>query len=494
MSTPYIIARGDHPASVDILVVGGGLAGLYLAHRIAATYPVAVLVIEAGPDAGPDHLRWEHDQKKANQLWLEPESDPFFSQPYHAAGTGFDGISGLRRRLGGRALYWGGVTLPVEPWALEPASWPPEVIAELTDAWQGGPSLYDRVVADLERWMGGPLTSEREFQLGDRRFTEVPRAVLAAGNSPRWRAWSPLELRPGEQQPGTVSVLCDHQVVAVTSGPDGAVSGVVAENDGRRTVIEARRVVLAAGTIENSRLVLQAVTPADAQPAVLPGLVDKLAQGFVTAFDPAAVPDAIRELADAGGLFRAAAPPKSRSNLMLSAHRNGHGLVVVDCYLMGEQARDPGGQVWCEPGPELPWRTSVAGRLGDADREVIAAQRQELRRMYQLLDEQAGLTGRPLDFEPFGATDLADWVAAGDAMDTPGRPVTYSFPLGSEQHEAGTLPLGGTLVDEKAQVRAVPGLYVCGPATFPRTGAANPALTILALAARLAGEFTEVSR
>jgi hypothetical protein len=453
------------------------------------------LVIEAGPDVGRDHLRWENDPETANERWLKPESDPFFCQPYRLAGTGFDGISGLRRRLGGRALYWGGVTLPVEPWALEPSSWPPEVIAELTDAWHGGPSLYDRVIADLEKWMGGPLTSGREFLLGDRRFTEVPRAVLAAENSSRWRAWSPLELWPGERQTGTVSVLCDHQVVTVTSGPEGAVSGVVIENDGRRTVIEARRVVLAAGTIENSRLVLQAVTPPGARPTVLPGLVDKLAQGIVTALEPATVPDAIRALADTGGLFRATASPESRSNLMLSAHRNRHGLVVVDCYLMGEQTRDPGGQVWCEPGPELPWRTYVAGRLGAADREVIAAQRQELRRMHRLLDEQTGLTGRPLDFEePFGVTDLADWVGAGDAMATPGRPVTYSFPLGSEQHEAGTLPLGGALVDEHAQVRAVRGLYVCGPATFPRTGAANPALTILALSARLAAEFSEVGR
>ena len=104
-----------------------------------------------------------------------------------------------------------------------------------------------------------------------------------------------------------------------------------------------------------------------------------------------------------------------------------------------------------------------------------------------------GVTVGGLDFEdPFGSLDLAKQLGAGDAMTASGRTSTYSFPIGSEQHEAGTLHLGGALLDERAKERAVGGLYVTGPATFPRTGAANPALTILALSARLAGELASV--
>lgn len=477
-----------------MVVVGGGLAGLYLARRTAAAHSGTVVVIEAGPDAGRDHLRWEHDQEKADRIWLDPASDPYFRRPYHPTATGFDGISGLRGRLGGRALYWGGVVLPIEPWALERDTWPSEVVADLTMPRNGEPPLYDSVVADLEKWVGGPLSCGRGFRLGGHRFAEVPRAVLAGEESPRWRAWSPLDDLHDTERPGAVSVRCDLQAVAVVTGPDGAARGVLVEHGGERTVIGAGRVVLAAGTVENSRLVLQALPrDDDAGPASLPGLVDKLAQGFVTAFVPTAVPESIRSVAGDGGLFMAPGPAGSRSNQFLRVYTNDHGLLVVDCYLMGEQTRHPSGRVWCEPGPELPWPTFVAGHLGKADRQLIDDQRRELRRMHQLLHAQADMTAVPLAFEErFGSTDLAGLVTAGDTMEVPGQPVTYGFPLGCEQHEAGTLPLGGAVVDEKAQVRAVPGLYVCGPATFPRTGAANPALTVLALAARLAGELGEV--
>ncbi|WP_435128974.1 GMC oxidoreductase [Actinacidiphila sp. bgisy144] len=496
MTTPCGTPNGIHPPSADVLVVGGGLAGLYLARRMAATHSGSILVVEAGPDAGHGHLRWEHDREKADRIWLDPASDPYFRRPYHPTATGFDGISGLRGRLGGRALYWGGVALPIEPWALADGSWPAEVVADLTMPRNGEPPLYDSVVADLEKWAGGPLCAGRGFELGGRRFTEVPRAVLAEEGSPRWRAWSPLEDLHDPERPGAVSVRCDLQVVAVVTGPDGAARGVLVEHDGERTVIGAGRVVLAAGTVENSRLVLQALPPDGATgTASLPGLVDKLAQGFVTAFAPAAVPEQLRPFAEAGGLFMAPGPAGSRSNLFLRVYTNDHGLTVVDCYLMGEQTRDPSGRVWCEPGPELPWPTFAAGHVGEADRRLAGDQRRELRRMHQLLGGQANRTAAPLVFEDgFGSADLAGRITAGDSMQVPGQPVTYSFPLGWEQHEAGTLPLGGAVVDERAQVRAVPGLYVCGPATFPRTGAANPALTVLALAARLAGELTGARR
>ena len=67
------------------------------------------------------------------------------------------------------------------------------------------------------------------------------------------------------------------------------------------------------------------------------------------------------------------------------------------------------------------------------------------------------------------------------------QPVTWSNTLGTEDHEGGTLPLGGIL-DDDGEFRSVRGLYAAGPATFPRLGAANPSLTTLALVHRARGD------
>jgi choline dehydrogenase-like flavoprotein len=91
-----------------------------------------------------------------------------------------------------------------------------------------------------------------------------------------------------------------------------------------------------------------------------------------------------------------------------------------------------------------------------------------------------------VEFDDFGSGDLPQRLMAGDEFTAPGVPVSYSFPLGSEQHEAGTLPLGGPVVDERSQVRAIGGLFAAGPCTFPRGGAAHPVMTIMALSVRLA--------
>ncbi|MEI7033325.1 FAD-dependent oxidoreductase [Streptomyces pratensis] len=471
--------------SADVVVVGGGLAGLALARRLADRHPGRVLVIESGPDAGRDHYRWVNDAGTADALWLEPTADPHFWQPYLPTDSGYRGIAGLRRRLGGRSLYWGGVAVPIEPWALDSGAWPSSVVHDLTASWRGGPSLYESVAADVRRWAGDRVPpAEPPLLLAGREFTEAPRAVREAADG-RWQAYSPLD-----DWPEGVEIRCDSHAVAVIVH-EGEATGVLVERNGERQVINASRVVLAAGTVENSRLVLQALREVDegASPQVI-GLADKLAQGFAASFDPAAVPPSLRRLAESGRLFLSRADGELRSSLFLQGRTNAHGMVIVDCYCMGEQLPGPAGRVWCEPGTRLPWPTFVAGGLSSVDERLVQDQRRALTHLHEELCREAGWTVGPLGFEdPFGSPDLADRLSAGDAMTAPGRTSTYAFPIGSEQHEAGTLPLGGPLLDEHARVRAVGGVYVTGPAVFPRTGAANPALTILALATRLADQL-----
>jgi choline dehydrogenase-like flavoprotein len=57
-------------------------------------------------------------------------------------------------------------------------------------------------------------------------------------------------------------------------------------------------------------------------------------------------------------------------------------------------------------------------------------------------------------------------------------------------HNIGTTRMSADpatgVVDADCQVHGVPGLYVCGSSVFPTSGYANPTLTIVALALRLA--------
>ena len=109
-------------------------------------------------------------------------------------------------------------------------------------------------------------------------------------------------------------------------------------------------------------------------------------------------------------------------------------------------------------------------------------------RLQEFWDATAGALDLPatrLDFGDFmtAPADVAGFVDT--AVANPGVAVAYAATLGSLDHEAGTLPFGRVL-SPSGQIGAVPGLFVVGPATFPRSGAANPSLSTLTLARHVA--------
>ncbi|GIH11852.1 oxidoreductase [Rugosimonospora africana] len=465
-------------AGAEVVIVGGGFAGLAVAGELARRDGPRPLVVEAGPDAGHAHYRWELDRATADSRWLDPPADPHFWRPYSATGVTFTGMAGLRRRLGGRSLYWHGMALPIDPWALREPDWPAAVVRDLATEWDGGEPLLTRVQRDLAAWVGAPGGGLRPDQdpvkLAGYRFEAAPLAVRRAPDG-RWKAYSPLE-----HWSETTRVLCDGYVTEVLLDR-GRARGVRVRHAGTTRDIAADAVVLAASTIENSRLAIQALrsTGAIDEPR-LDGLVDKVAQGFVATFAPDRLPPV---LAGGAGTYVAPGGEGLRSNVYLNVSVNPAGLVVVDGYLIGEQRPGPHGSVRCVPAPDAPWQSIVDCRLGPDDVELVARQRAELQRV---CDELYG-EHHPLPFEDspeFGSPDLADRLVTAQGFDRPGPPFTYAFPLGSELHEAGTLPLG-RMLDDRHQLHAIPGLFVAGPASFPRSGAANPAVTILALGARL---------
>src|SRR5437773_9953625 len=132
-----------------ILIIGGGLTGLQLAKDLTDRGEDGVLLLEAGPRDDLRHINRTHDPATALGMWVEPRRDPYFWRPWQSkTEPHYSGTAGLRRRLGGRSLYWHGVTLRLEPWALCEPWWPAEIIRDLTESWRGGASLYDQVGAE----------------------------------------------------------------------------------------------------------------------------------------------------------------------------------------------------------------------------------------------------------------------------------------------------------------------------------------------------------
>lgn len=506
---------GTLPERVDTVVVGAGLAGLELADVLARRSAEAgatrdILLLEAGDATEPRHVNIAHPPATAQRMWLRAETDPSFHRPYTSlTPPHYTGASGVRQRLGGRALYWYGVILPVEDWALRDERWPRAVVSDLTASWRGGAPLYQRLTERLRQWTeqespdgGAPLSPPPETTVAGLRLRPTPLACRVGPKPESWWAYSALDAWrdpvTGEWRgaPPGVQVRTGVRVLDVVVR-DGRARGVVVTGpDGSSRQVAAERVVLCAGTLENSRLALQALGPTgptDGDAPRLPGLVDHLVQGVYLRLTGHSA-HALRQAVSPGSYYVPYGPPV-RSNLFVDVTQGPDEVVELHLRTMGEQLDEDSSWVSCTPGPDRPWPVSVHATLSAADRRLLDAQRQVLRESYRRLTEVLELPATPLSFPDYDAPTPGNDVVLPEhsAELPPNTPTTWSNLLGTEDHEGGTLPLGGVL-DEHGEFRAVAGLFAAGPSTFPRLGAANPSLTTLALVHRLAAHLVDDSR
>lgn len=453
-------------ASADVVVIGAGLSGLECAGELVRAGARDVVVVDAAGGDARGAASWRSTRPPHYERVTQPD------------------------RVGGRSLRWHGVVVRLEDWALEDPSWPRSVRAALRD---GDDSLYEEVERDLTEWAGGSLLDETQ----DGRLPDVVSAALGTtgGAVPKAarrdaggvHAYTPLDRCRDWSGPsgGRPAILAGHGALGlVVRG--GRVTGVRVYA-GDAEVISAGNVVLAAGTLENARLVAQ-LGGVDAGGGGFAGLNDHLVQGFVVRLSAAALgwhspTDVSRyALGDA----------KSRSNVFARVRPASEvdgdgGDVLLDVWAMGEQLPSDHTVVRFQPAEDAPWTGTIAPGLAPADREVLAGQREALGRFWA--EVSSGVRGRPdppvfgdLLLEPRPFHRASEQVTACAA----GAPVPYAWPLGSVDHESGLLALGGAHVEEDGRLRTVDGAHVVGPGTFPRSGAANPSLTTLALARRTA--------
>ncbi|MBO3733109.1 NAD-binding protein [Glycomyces niveus] len=443
-----------------IAVVGGGLAGLEVAVA-AAEGGSDVEVFEPGPRTRTRHVYWDttiHAGDEKTRSWT--------SEGWAASG-------GLSERLGGRSLCYHGVLLGLEPNAL--ASWDPVWARRLA----GGGGLYASVLdglrADFPELVAKEPYPELEA-LGLRHVAQAARLDDAG----RFEAYGPLARTLELAAAGRIR-LTRARAHAVASEPEGCAVQIE-----RPSGTEWRRgfdaCVLASSAVGNVQL-LAASLGRDITTSVTDhfcvGAIVRLPPGPpLTPFRHAMLWSGFVPLPEIGtNLFFLERPPLA----------SGDRIVELNAVVEQQGELRSFSELSVQVLPDG-MRSHIRARVSDASAALVDAARGEVRRWAERLAGGA-VTEVVRDPSRSAARGTASWSDHREALEAiaaaaAGAFCEYEVPYGAFEHEACTHPIGvgGPVpVTPDLEVVELPGVHVAGPGAFPRLGAANPALTIIAM-------------
>ncbi|HET6518692.1 MAG TPA: GMC family oxidoreductase [Geminicoccaceae bacterium] len=510
-------------ASVDcgLCIVGGGACGIAIARAFAGGR-TRVCVLESG-GLSPE--------KRTEDLNRGEDVGPFGYDPLHTARA---------RYLGGTANLWPGRCRPLDPIDFRRRPWVPD------SGWPFGAGelapYYPRAHALCRL---GPFRYDAGYWAED-GAPELPfdpdRLVSGV-----WQYTTP-PMRFGltyrgelERAPNVEVLLHANAVELVTDDGARAVTLVRAAClDGPSFAVRARAVVLACGALEVPRLLLASNRTA---PRGLGNLHDVVGRYFMehphvypgtaelVVADPKA-PLALYQRANRRGSdVHGRIGPSERA-------QEEHGLLNLDLTLLPGGSAEPGYRAmrrlarWALVHGRMPegwlgycaeavrdiggvvggalyysglWRrrarryailTSAEQQpnpdsrvtLSPTARDALGLPRLRLDWRLTALDRHSVVAGTRLlaaELERLGIATvrLADWAAADDDGAWPSK-------VDGGCHNLGTARMSDDprrgVVDADCRVHGLGNLYVAGGAVFPTGGAANPTLTMLALALRLA--------
>ena len=509
MIVDFLDATVDPDHTAEVCIVGAGPAGLAIAGELSAA-GISVVVVESG---GLDR------EATADRL----------NDGYNVGSPGLGLEEGRARAFGGTGTVWPGQCLRLDASDLRPRSWVPNSGWPIDERALG--SFYDRA----EAWLGIPVKASDERAW--RRFGLTPPAFDGDVFDHKTSVYSPhpdvgAHYRASFAGSPHIRVLLHATATRIsTSGDAGRPADVeIRSLSGRSGRVRADAVVLCGGGIENARLLLLselgnrhdvvgrylhehptfwADVVSDRPRALLEfyGLLGRGKVRYGPKIGLAWEAQRQQQVLNAGAAVihdRRSTPALTVARAVSSAvqdRRPVRGLTGADVRtaLRGlDQVavtafrRFALGRPSAEPVDRTRMKILIEQAPDPSSRVVLSAERDQLGlpkvcvdwRLTELERRTARVVASALDTEfrrlGLGKLTGTEWLDGDDW--TTGFEDAY-HPMGTTR--MATDPTKG-VVDTDCRVHDVPGLYVCGSSVFPTGGYANPTLTIVALALRLA--------
>ena len=515
---------GHEPPRYDLCIVGAGAAGITLALELEAT-GLRVCLLEAG---GPVY---------------EAETQRLFDG--EVVGQAYPMLRDTRvGALGGSTTVWAGWCRPLEALDFEPRDWCdaggwPFGLDELRPYYARAHEICGLAAFEYDPGHWDGVLGSRRLLPGDPAFTNEIFHVRIQNFGGRYRERL-------ERSRGVDLVL--HAPVTRARLEGGACSAVeIRTLDGHDLTIRADRFVLAAGGVENPRLLLLSADEQAGVPGDAGGLVGRYFTDHAYV-DPGTLvlrePDSLdfyrgRPVDPSGGassvrgvlsLRREAVERERLMNAALffhpryEAHRVFASEEVKALLQLWNKAKQRGvpGAAWpyaaraaraphrlavalarklvVRHGPARRWRMRAAFETGFRydNRVTLSDERDRLGRRRVRIEWRIA----DADVENMRrVTDLFDRTVRQAGVGHlerafPDAPAAWRQALEGGKHHMGTTrmhraPRHG-VVDENSRVHGTSNLFATGSSVFPSGGYANPTLTIVALAVRLGDHLRRV--
>ena len=483
----------DEVVRSDLCIIGAGAAGLTIAHALRRS-PLRICLLEGGDlDYAPEVQQLYQGAAEGTVL---PTDSPYLSQS-------------RLRYFGGSTNHWTGYCRPLDEVDFRPRPWVPH------SGWPYRKAAlsryYDRAAAivQIPRFDEGDDGEDAQTQNTEPIVTASAFVTKQFHLSPPTR----FAERYGQAllDATDIDVYLGANVVGIEANEAGTrIDRVrVATLSGRRFDVQSEHYVLAAGGIENARLLLisdgvhRAGLGNDrdlvgryfmehphvgtaGEIVVTRGLADLSAysqRGRRRAIlCPSEALQRKHRLLNSSLMLEFDMPPpppavRHISNMLLDLDILGgnqrHDTMSAwsGCYVRAEQGPNPESRVELSPD-----RDAMGVRRSRLEWKMTPTDIESIRRTMELLGLELGSSGRGRARQAISALSPWDGVGGGN-------------------HHMGTTRMSDSpsegVVDADCQVHGVANLYVAGSSVFPTAGFANPTLTIVALALKLADHLRD---